>query len=86
MIKFPSLSTIFCGVVLGYVAYSIWNVAQIFIPPSCSNPNHCLKSYLHDKVSLDLYVFSSIKTDPNPEDVKLVSQLKEISYSEPWER
>lgn len=86
MVKFPSFSTIACGVVFAYIFYSLWSLTQVFITPSCLDPNKCLKSYLHDSPSLDLYVFSSPKVEPNAEDVKFVDHVYNISYFETWEK
>ncbi|EEB10382.1 conserved hypothetical protein [Pediculus humanus corporis] len=87
MFKLFSLS-VFCFVaVLAYVTYTIWTVAQLFISPTCSSPEKCFKSYLHNQPNLDLYLFSSVNQELNHHShVQLVEYFKEFSYEKPWEK
>lgn len=87
MTRLPSLSSIVCAVVFGYIIYSVWSVAQIFIHPSCSPHEKCLVSYLHDSPTLDLSVFTSVRVEPGGDnDVTLVGFFKNFSYSDVWEK
>jgi len=83
----PSFSTFLCAVAVSYVSYSIWNIAQIFIAPQCTDSKRCLYSVLNEKPDLNLIVFSSVKSSPRTDgDVELVDIFRNFNYMEPWER
>ncbi|KAL0279461.1 UNVERIFIED_CONTAM: hypothetical protein PYX00_001010 [Menopon gallinae] len=87
MPKYISFSTIFCGVVLSYIIYSMWSICQIFIPPKCTNPKTCLKSYLHDDPDLDLCIFISQNHNARGyDDIRLLEVISEFEYTKAWER
>lgn len=43
-----SPSTIFVSLLVAYSSYSIWSMAQLFIPPVCKANQKCLKPILKD--------------------------------------
>jgi len=44
MIPRPSLTTVFSGIFLAYMANSLWSIASLYLPPSCEK--NCLKNGL----------------------------------------
>lgn len=87
MLKFISLSTIFCGFAISYIIYSIWSICEIFVVPKCTDSETCLKSYLHDKPNLDLCLFISQKYNSRKhDDVRLLEVINNFEYMKAWER
>ncbi|XP_015521760.2 lipid scramblase CLPTM1L [Neodiprion pinetum] len=62
--KSPSLSLLLSGVFLGYIAYSIYTLSLLFVPPPCVKGETCLTSLLHTKPKLGLHMYVSTMSRP----------------------
>ena len=61
----PSLTTILSVAFLGYMANSMWGIAQLYIPPSCpSGDKTCISSSLTEDAELSLILFTTTKMRP----------------------
>jgi hypothetical protein len=52
--QFPSLSLILSGIFISYIGYSVWTLAQLFVPPKCHVGEKCLISFLHNRPNLQV--------------------------------
>ncbi|PSN48282.1 Cleft lip and palate transmembrane protein 1-like protein [Blattella germanica] len=85
--QWPSLSLILSGVFIAYIGHSIWQLAQLFVPPKCSDRELCLTSFLHKKPDLQLVSFTSVKAVPKTErDVLFVDVQPDFDYKIPSEK
>ncbi|VVC95536.1 unnamed protein product, partial [Leptidea sinapis] len=62
--KYVSFSLIATLIFAGYVINTIWNLAEIFIPPECSRGERCFTSYLASNPVQHLVLYTSIKENP----------------------
>lgn len=73
----PSLTTILSVAFLGYMANSMWNIIQLYIPPSCPTGSRaCLSNLVTPESSLSLLLFTT--TSPRPSagsDLKFLERL-----------
>ena len=57
----PSLTTVLSVAFLGYMANSMWNIVQLYIPPSCPPEDKtCISNMLTPTSSVSLLMFSTI--------------------------
>ena len=77
----PSLTTIVSVAFLGYMANSMWNIAQLYIPPSCpAGERSCISNMLIPGSEVSLLLFSTVKTRPQlGSDLKFVSRLDVVA-------
>ena len=65
MSYFPSLTTILSVAFLGYMANSMWSIAQLYIPPSCpAGDKTCISSSITEDAKLSLIFFTTTKMRP----------------------
>lgn len=84
--QFPSLTMIASGLFVAYVLHSAWTLGQLFIVPSCPDPQQCLHPVLATNPKLQLLAYSSVKRQPNQErDLKLIHQMKPFDVTEDQE-
>ncbi|KAF4529616.1 hypothetical protein B566_EDAN018026, partial [Ephemera danica] len=82
-----SFTLMFSGIFLAYILHSIWSIAQLFVPPSCSAGQHCIPSFLSSKHKLQLYAFASVRKSPAfDREVKLLHEETDLTYNEPFKR
>ncbi|XP_049781476.1 cleft lip and palate transmembrane protein 1-like protein [Schistocerca cancellata] len=81
--RWPSFSLILSGVFLGYISYSVWSLAQLFVPPACGKGERCIPSFLRSKPKLHLALFTSVKPHPSLKDVKFVESWRDFNYTFP---
>lgn len=62
--KYISFSLIVTLFFAGYVINTIWNLAEIFIPPECSRGEKCFTSYLASNPVQCLVLFTSVTENP----------------------
>ncbi|XP_063220844.1 lipid scramblase CLPTM1L [Bacillus rossius redtenbacheri] len=85
--RWPSVSMLLSGIFVSYILYSIWTLAQLFIPPSCKGGHQCIKSFLHSYPKFQLLVYSSLKVNPSVDkDVTLILDEMDFDYNSPLER
>lgn len=83
----PSFTSIVSAIIFSYVAYSIWQMAQIFMTQECVDEKRCIYSVLSDQPELSLYVFTSVKSVARSDaEVELVDVVKDVQYLDTWER
>ncbi|XP_011311928.1 cleft lip and palate transmembrane protein 1-like protein [Fopius arisanus] len=80
----PSWTLIFSGIFLGYIAYAIYSISLLFVPPSCEAGTTCLKSYLNYKPKLQVHLFASPSARPTNDVYRIHSELK-FDYNAPKE-
>jgi len=62
----PSLTTVLSVAFLGYMANSMWNIIQLYIPPSCPQGSRaCLSNLLRPDSSLSLLLFTTTSSRPS---------------------
>jgi len=73
----PSLTTVLSVAFLGYMANSMWNIVQLYIPPSCPpSDKTCISNMLSTTSSVSLLMFSTIKSRPQAgSDLKFLSRM-----------
>ncbi|KAL7641923.1 UNVERIFIED_CONTAM: hypothetical protein RMT77_007797 [Armadillidium vulgare] len=82
-----SPSTIFVSLLVAYSSYSIWSMAQLFIPPVCKANQKCLKPILKDNPDYQFVAFYSLKPSPrSSSDVSFVFKENPFDYKETWEK
>ncbi|KAB7507775.1 Cleft lip and palate transmembrane protein 1-like protein [Armadillidium nasatum] len=82
-----SPSTIFVSLLVAYSSYSIWSMAQLFIPPVCQANQKCLKPILTDNPDYQFVAFYSLKLSPrSSSDVSFVFKENPFDYKETWEK
>ncbi|KAG8240246.1 hypothetical protein J437_LFUL004706 [Ladona fulva] len=85
--QWPSFTLIISGVFIAYILHSIWTMAQLFVPPSCSPGEMCIQPFLRKEPKIQLLMFTSLREKPNLEtQVKLVFNQPNFDYSQPFER
>jgi len=79
----PSLTTVLSVAFLGYMANSMWNIVQLYIPPSCpATDKTCISNILTPTSSVSLLMFSTIKSRPQAgSDLKFLSRM-DVSVDE----
>lgn len=79
----PSLTTVLSVAFLGYMANSMWNIVQLYIPPSCPPTDKtCISNMLTPTSTVSLLMFSTIKSRPQAgSDLKYLSRL-DVSVEE----
>ncbi|XP_015114592.1 cleft lip and palate transmembrane protein 1-like protein [Diachasma alloeum] len=81
----PSWTLIFSGVFLGYIAYAIYSISLLFVPPPCEAGKLCLKSYLNYKPKLQVHLFASPSAKPARHEVYRIHSELEFDYNVPKE-
>jgi len=83
----PSLTTVLSVAFLGYMANSMWNIVQLYIPPSCPPTDKtCISNMLTPTSTVSLLMFSTIKSRPQAgSDLKFLSRL-DVSVDEEKEQ
>jgi len=83
----PSLTTVLSVAFLGYMANSMWNIVQLYIPPSCPPTDKtCISNMLTPTSTVSLLMFSTIKSRPQAgSDLKYLSRL-DVSVDEEKEQ
>jgi len=73
----PSLTTILSVVFLGYMANSMWNIIQLYIPPSCpAGEKTCITNLVSPESTVSLLVFTTAKARPQAgNDLKFLTRL-----------
>jgi len=74
----PSLTTVLSVLFLGYMANSMWNIVQLYLPPPpCpAGDKTCISNLVTPTTKLSLLVFSTTKTRPTAgNDLKFVTRL-----------
>ncbi len=70
----PSLTTILSVAFMGYMANSIWTLAQLFFPPHCAE--NCMSSVLVNQPARRILLFTSLKSHPRLDhDLKFINFL-----------
>ncbi|XP_026471333.1 cleft lip and palate transmembrane protein 1-like protein [Ctenocephalides felis] len=83
----PSISFILISIFIIYMIHSMWTLAQLFIPSTCSETTkYCLTSFLKHDPKLQLLLYTSVNSKPTPSDVKLIQRLNKFEYLEPFEK
>jgi len=79
----PSLTTVLSVAFLGYMANSMWNIVQLYIPPSCpATDKTCISNILTPSSSVSLLMFSTVKSRPQAgSDLKFLSRM-DVSVDE----
>jgi len=79
----PSLTTVVSVAFLGYMANSMWNIVQLYIPPSCpATDKTCISNILTPTSSVSLLMFSTVKSRPQAgSDLKFLSRM-DVSVDE----
>ena len=77
----PSLTTILSVAFLGYMANSMWNIVQLYIPPSCpAGEKTCISNLVSPESSVSLLVFTTVKSRPQAgSDLKFLSRLDVVA-------
>ncbi|XP_021962765.1 cleft lip and palate transmembrane protein 1-like protein [Folsomia candida] len=75
MFKF-SWSLLFSGIFTAYVLHSIYSIVGIYIPPTCGDGSHCLKSFLANKPKLQLILGTTHKSE--------LRSWKELTLVDRW--
>jgi len=80
----PSLTTVLSVAFLGYMANSMWNIVQLYIPPSCPpTEKNCISNILKPTSSISLLIFSTIKARPQAgSDLKFLSRMDVVADEE----
>jgi len=80
----PSLTTVLSVAFLGYMANSMWNIVQLYIPPSCPPTDKtCISNMLTPTTSVSLLLFSTVKSRPQAgSDLKFLSRLDIVAEEE----
>jgi len=83
----PSLTTVLSVAFLGYMANSMWNIVQLYIPPSCPAADKtCISNTLTPTSSVSLLLFSTVKSRPQAgSDLKFLSRM-DVSVDEEKEQ
>lgn len=83
----PSLTTVLSVAFLGYMANSMWNIIQLYIPPSCpSGSKACLSNLLTPSSSLSLLLFTTTSSRPSTgSDLKFLERL-DVNVEEELEK
>ncbi|XP_076068652.1 lipid scramblase CLPTM1L [Oratosquilla oratoria] len=85
-LQFPSFSTLVCGLFTAYILHSVWTLAQLFMPPNCSEDIPCIYPALANNPKLQLIVYTSVKRMPDhASDLTLVHRIRDFDYHEPQE-
>jgi len=74
----PSLTTVVSVLFLAYMANSMWNIVQLYLPPpACAEADKtCISNLVNPSTKLSLLVFSTIKTRPQAgSDLKFLRRL-----------
>jgi len=79
----PSLTTVLSVAFLGYMANSMWNIVQLYIPPTCPpNDKTCISNILTPSSSVSLLMFTTVKSRPQAgTDLKFLSRM-DVSVDE----
>lgn len=77
----PSLTTVLSVAFLGYMANSMWNIIQLYIPPSCpAGEKTCISNLVSPESSVSLLVFTTVKARPQAgNDLKFLSRLDVVA-------
>ena len=77
----PSLTTVLSVAFMGYMANSMWNIIQLYIPPSCpAGEKSCITNLLSPESTVSLLVFTTVKTRPQAgSDLKFLSRLDVVA-------
>lgn len=78
---FPSFTLILSSLFLGYIAYSIYTVSQLFAIPPCRSKKNCLESYLNRQPKLQLDLFTSTHVRPLNSEVQKVYTDLNFDYT-----
>lgn len=81
--QWPSFTLILTEIFLAYIAYSIYNLSLLFVAPSCEEGKPCLTSYLSQKPSLQLQIYSSVDGYPDDRQVDHVYGIDDLNYTHP---
>lgn len=75
----PSITTIISVAFLGYMGNSMWNIVQLYIPPSCPETGakvHCVSNLVTPTSKLSLLMFTSPSPRPRAgSDLSLLHRL-----------
>jgi hypothetical protein len=73
----PSLTTLVSVAFLCYMANSMWNIAQLYLPPSCKSTDKiCFSSLVEPDTELSLILFTTTKQRPSMSgDLKYLDTL-----------
>ena len=74
----PSLTTVVSVLFLAYMANSMWNIIQLYLPPpACpQGDKSCISNLVTPSTRLSLLVFSTTKTRPQAgSDLKFLARL-----------
>jgi len=84
----PSLTTVLSVAFLGYMANSMWNIVQLYIPPSCpAGEKSCISNILNPESTVTLLLFSTVKSRPQAgSDLKFLTRMDISSVDEESEK
>uniref|UniRef100_A0A6M2DY50 Lipid scramblase CLPTM1L n=1 Tax=Xenopsylla cheopis TaxID=163159 RepID=A0A6M2DY50_XENCH len=83
----PSVSFILISLFIIYITHTMWTLAQLFIPPSCTaTTKYCLKPFLKNNPKLELLLYTSASSKPTQTEVQLIDRISKFEYSEPFEK
>jgi len=62
----PSLTSLLSVAFLGYMGHSMWNIAKLYIPPSCpQGEKNCISNLVKEDSQLSLLLFTTTKHRPS---------------------
>nr|XP_024216192.1 cleft lip and palate transmembrane protein 1-like protein [Halyomorpha halys] len=82
-----SFSIVVSSLFLCYISYSIYGLAKLFFPPSCSSKELCLNYYLSNQPKMQLWMLLSPRNTPGKLlDIIYSSSVPDFDYNVPSER
>lgn len=82
-----SFSIVVSSLFLCYISYSIYGLAKLFFPPSCSSKELCLNYYLSKEPKMQLWMLLSPRNTPGKlMDIIYSSSVPDFDYNVPSER
>ncbi|XP_071443905.1 lipid scramblase CLPTM1L [Hetaerina americana] len=85
--RWPSFTLIISGLFLGYIVHSIWTLAQLFVPTSCTAGEDCFEPFLRPESKLQLLMFTSPMDKPTQQrHFKPFLNVPNFDYTSPFEK
>ncbi|XP_046663043.1 cleft lip and palate transmembrane protein 1-like protein [Homalodisca vitripennis] len=85
--QLPSLTVILSVVFIIYIIHSIWHLAKLFIPPTCSPDVRCINYFLRQNPQLQMVLFTCPRLRPSSErDTELTTTIREFDYNTAFEK
>jgi hypothetical protein len=82
---FPSLTLIFSGIFIAFIANSIYTLSLLFVAPKCTD-SPCFTSYLAQNPKLQLVLFTSVQPNPISTEVTKILTISNFDYRSPYQR